>query len=744
MRVASSRPWASSASTSSGISSSSTNVAARSLQLLLGGRQAEIHGASPSRTMSASSATAAPPATRSGLMSMAAMSGRWLASRPSATSTPAIARRSASSRPRASGLHEATSANASSGVERRERRDGRLGERLGQRAADAADDERADLRVAHDAAQHLGAAAQVLADDHGAADPLGGGACRGRCQAPEHHASVALLVRRAEPLDHDGRAERDRGVRGCGRRRGLVLERSVDAVAGQHLAARVLVDVPRDVVELGQVRRRARIAGLADARLPAREGADRAQRRARALQHRHAGGARGAERGRVGVGGRARDDRRERAVRSGGDGRVDGRARPPARRARSAATARRRAAGPRPPGALHRRARSRGRAPRPARPPSSRSGCPAAASGWAPASASARSEGSGASSSPAASAASATRPPSPPEFVSATSRVPRGRTGAERLEVLEPVRHVGHGDRAVRGAQRRERLRRADDGARVREGGARGGLRAPAREHDHRLLGARGEREALGERRGTAHRLEREADHRRLVVGGERREPVRGVPADLVAARHDSAQAEAGAGVQQRLAERARVHDAGHAARRSACGTLPIHAEAPPGTATPMQFGPTSGTFAWAQSTESSARATLPASPSSGPRPGTTSRRLPRAIAARAPATTARAPIASAQTSGANGSSSMLVTTRAPTAGPARAMDGDGLGANPQVRPEVESCAVIRRPDDGSGACAQRDAEVAARALRHAARARRRCSSSSSRGSGARNPGSSR
>ena len=273
-----------------------------------------------------------------------------------------------------------------------------------------------------------------------------------------------------------------------------------------------------------------------------------------------------------------------------------------------------------------------------------------------------------------------------------------------------------------------------------------GGLRAPAREHDHGLAGARGQRERLGERRGAPDRLERQADRRRLVVRRERREPVGGIAADLVAARDDGAQAEARAGMQQCLAERARVHDAG--TRRpvagSACGTLPIQAEAPPGTATPMQLGPTSGTFERAHSTDEL-----------GARDGALARRprdrgrvrqaagfpLDRLMCRcddRAGADRERADVRGERE---------VVETRHDLRmrrRPAGVMHRDGHRRKAQVRPEVEPCAAIGRTHHGRRLRVERDPEIAPGAIAHAARARRRRSSSSSAVRGARRPGSRR
>ena len=64
------------------------------------------------------------------------------------------------------------------GVDVGERRDpeGRVADQLGEDAAGAEGDERAEDRVLDDAREQLGAALQVRLDDHRRADPLGRGA----------------------------------------------------------------------------------------------------------------------------------------------------------------------------------------------------------------------------------------------------------------------------------------------------------------------------------------------------------------------------------------------------------------------------------------------------------------------------------------------------------------------------------------------------------------------------------------
>ena len=142
------------------------------------------------------------------------------------------------------------------------------------------------------------------------------------------------------------------------------------------------------------------------------------------------------------------------------------------------------------------------------------------------------------------------------------ARAARSRAGTERLEVLEPVGDVVHGDRAVCRAERRHACAEPTIAPEWASAAREAACERPLASTITGLPARAASASASANARGSPDRLEREPDDRRPVVGHERREPVGGVAPDLVAARDDDAQAEPRAGVQQRLSERSGVHDA--------------------------------------------------------------------------------------------------------------------------------------------------------------------------------------
>ena len=111
--------------------------------------------------------------------------------------------------------------------------------------------------------------------------------------------------------------------------------------------------------------------------------------------------------------------------------------------------------------------------------------------------------------------------------------------------------------------QRRERACRADDRARVRERGARSGLRAPDLEADDGLAGLGCARQRRGERVRPPDRLDEQADRARALVLGQERDEIGDVARELAARGDDGAKADPRPACQERLADRARVSDAG-------------------------------------------------------------------------------------------------------------------------------------------------------------------------------------
>ena len=164
-------------------------------------RRRRSRSGSPSTGLRSSSATSG--------MSSASRASRSTRSTSAAASAGGCPRKPATSLPGLAGQDELL------GVVERERRDPelRLADQLGEDAAGAERDERAEDRILDDAGEQLGAAANHRLDEHRRADPLGGRAHR-------------ILVRR-------GRA-RCRRSRSCARpaRRVLTTDREAELARG--------------------------------------------------------------------------------------------------------------------------------------------------------------------------------------------------------------------------------------------------------------------------------------------------------------------------------------------------------------------------------------------------------------------------------------------------------------------------------------------------------------------------------
>ncbi len=203
-------------------------------------------------------------------------------------------------------------------------------------------------------------------------------------------------------------------------------------------------------------------------------------------------------------------------------------------------------------------------------------------------------------------------------------------------------------------------------------------------------------------------------------VGRERGEPVGSVAPDLVAARDDGAQPEARAGVQQRLAERTGVHDAGDAAAaqvverdaadpgRRASRNGDAHA-----VRADQRHACTRAERCELGARDAAALAVL------GPEPGHDEQRgclvrSPRARRRRA----APAPIASAHTSGANGSSADA-RRRPGRPGAARPERWTATVTAPRLRFDQRSRPAPRSvaPTTAAVSRAERQREIGARVL---------------------------
>ena len=171
----------------------------------------------------------------------------------------------------------------------------------------------------------------------------------------------------------------------------------------------------------------------------------------------------------------------------------------------------------------------------------------------------------GANGMPASSPWSASNPHSPPDSDTAAMRRPRGQRRRPRTSSVSSNSWKSFTSIApVVAEQRREGACRADYRARVRERGARSGLRAPDLEADDRLAGLGRCRQGGDERAGPPDRLDEQADRARALVLGQEPHEIGQIARELAPRRDDRAKADARTAGQERLADRARVGDAGH------------------------------------------------------------------------------------------------------------------------------------------------------------------------------------
>ena len=215
-------------------------------------------------------------------------------------------------------------------------------------------------------------------------------------------------------------------------------------------------------------------------------------------------------------------------------------------------------------------------------------------------------------------------------------RRPRGqRLPAEHLERLQQLVEVAHLDRVVVAQQRRERARRADDRARVGQRGPRRRLGAPDLEADDGLARFGRARQRRGEGIRAPDRLHEQPDGARALVLGQEGDEIRDVARELARRPRRPCDSRRAARGQERLADRARMRDAGDVARARTAPrppTVPSHSDTPPGVATPMQFGPTTATSHSAARAPMRAATARPSAPASAPRPGSTTARTPAAM----------------------------------------------------------------------------------------------------------------